>query len=154
MACARCTRCLFVLCLERFASVRRELQIDHLERRSDGRLHLLKLTAERLGHLLRKRCSVLLSEFKRASRIRILIRPAQHKKYRRSARVVLLELRLREPGIVAADLLELACQCCIVARVTEQNGPHCSVRTGHSEHRHVMIHGSWSVDAERDPYRR
>ena len=80
---------------------------------------------------------MLLRQQRRAPRIRILVRTTEHHEHRHGAGHGLLDLLLRVPGVVGADLIVVAGQRGVVAGIAEQHRQRFARLLRDAQNRHI-----------------
>ena len=80
-----------------------------------------------------------------AARIRIGVAGAAEDEEGAASGMLLFKRHLRKARIVAADLVELARQCGVVAGIAENHAAEPALFPFNAQHRHFMIHGPRTI---------
>jgi hypothetical protein len=114
-------------------------------------LHLARQHARDFRRQFR---AVPLGEFQCAPRVGVLVRAAEFQEHGGRAGVRLLDVPLRESGVVAADYVELSRQRGVVAGVAEHHRAQPPVRARDLQHRDIRVRRARPVHPDLHPARR
>ena len=133
---------------------RRERQLDVVEGDLEAPLDRLHPAPDHAFDRSGQFCAVSRGVLGLASGFRIAVARETRDEQGARARMILFQRLLGVPGVIAADLVMLAGESGVVARVAEDERAQLPVHPVDAEHRHVVIDRSLPVHPEAHPARR